>query len=249
MTQGIRIRPTRQLKREYSRTLAEVFAFMLAGGMSVADLQDACAEALRGASSGSRAQGRKEPAGLVTVARVLDEWHRNRRYLSEKATPKPIRLLGSAPSVEALSRARRGPRNAAIVAKRLRELGLVVPCGRGLYKPASEFAVVSKDHPFIHQSTVRTVSAFLETVRQNIGKAQNADRLIERFAEVPDLPRKHLAAFRKFSQMQSTLLLRTINDWLESRRMRRTSVGSSQGVMHAGVHVFAFASGRRRRST
>jgi hypothetical protein len=243
------IRLTRQLKREYSRTLMEVFAFMLAGGMSVEDLRVACAEALRGASSGTRANGRKEAAGLATVARVLDEWHRNRRYLSAEATPKPIPLLGGAPSVEALSRARRGPRSAATVAKRLRELGLVVPCGRGLYKPASEFAVVSKDHPFIHQNTVRAVSAFLETVRQNIRKAQNSERLIERFAEVPDLPRSHLGAFRKFSQMQGSLLLRTINDWLESRRIRRTSGNASRGVIRAGVHIFAFASARRRRST
>jgi hypothetical protein len=240
---------TRQLKREYSRTLTEVFAFMLAGGMSVADLRDACAEALTGASSGSRTNGGKEAAGLAIVARVLDEWHRNRRYLNAEAAPKPIPLLGSAPSVEALSRARRGPRNAATVAKRLRELGLVVPCGRGLYKPASEFAVVSKDHPLIHQHTVRAVSAFLETVRRNIGKTENSERLIERFAEVPDLPRRHLAAFRKFSQMQGLLLLRTVNDWLESRRGRRTSTGTTRGTIHAGVHVFAFASARRRRSS
>lgn len=241
-------RLTRQLKREYSRTLAEVFAFMLAGGMSVAELRDACAEVLRRASSGARIKGREEAAGLTTAARVLDEWHRNRRYLSAEASPKPIRLLGNAPSVEALSRARRGPRNAAIVAKRLRELGLVVPCGRGLYKPASEFAVVSKDHPFIHENTVRAVSAILETVRQNIGNAQTSERLIERFAEVPDLPRRHLAAFRKFSQMQGSLLLRTINDWLESRRARRTSGSASRRIIHAGVHVFAFASARRRRN-
>lgn len=242
-------RLTTQLRREYSRTLMEIFAFMLAGGMSVAELRDACTEALRGASSGERTNGRKEAAGLATVARVLDEWHRNRRYLSAEATPRPVPLLGSAPSVEALSRARSGPRNAATVAKRLRELGLVVPCGRGLYKPASEFAVVSKDHPFIHQNTVRAVSAFLETVRHNIRKIQNSDRLIERFAEVPDLPPKHLAAFRKFSQIQGALLLRTINDWLEVRRKRRTPGSPSRRIIRAGVHVFAFASARRRRST
>lgn len=241
-------RLTKELKREYSRALTEVFAFMLAGGMSVEDLRHACAEALRGASSGARASGRKEAAGLTTVARVLDEWHRNRRYLSAGATPKPIPLRGSAPSVEALSRARRGPRSAATVTKRLRELGLIVPCGKGLYKPASEFAVVSKDHPYIRQNTVRAVSAFLQTVRQNIGKAQTSERLIERFAEVPDLPRKHLAAFRKFSEMQGSLLLRTINDWLESRRVRRTSGSTSRGIIRAGVHVFAFASAKRRRS-
>lgn len=241
-------RLTTQLKREYSRTLTEVFAFMLAGGVPVADLREACAGALRKASSGTRTNNGKEAAGLATVARVLDEWHRNRRYLTAEATPKAIPLLGSAPSVEALSRARRGPRNAAIVAKRLRELGLVVPFGRGLYKPASEFAVVSKNHPFIHQNTVRAVSAFLETVRQNIGKTRTSEHLIERFAEVPDLPRRHVAAFRKFSQMQGSLLLRTVNDWLESRRAGRTSTPLSRGTVRAGVHVFAFASAKRRRS-
>ncbi len=243
------VRVTRQLKREYSRTLTEVFAFMMTGGMSVADLRDACADALRGASSRADANGRKEAAGLATVARVLDEWHRNRRYLTAHGTPKPIPLLGRAPSVEALSRARGGTRSAATVAKRLRELGLVVPCGRGLYKPTSEFAVISKDHPFIHQNTVRAVSAFLETVRQNIRKTQNSDRLIERFAEVPDLPHRHLAAFRKFSQTQGALLLRTINDWLESRRKGRRTGSASGRIIHAGVHMFAFASPRRRRST
>lgn len=236
-----------QLRGEYARTLTEVFAFMLASGITVSDLREICSRSIKGASSGARAGSKVEVAGLMTVARVLDEWHRNRRYLDSRAIPKAIPLLGPAPSVEGLCRARRGPRNAAVVAKRLRDLKLVLPCGRGLYKPAGEAALVSKDHPLIRQNTVRAVSCLLETVRRNISEMKRSEPLIERFAEVPDLPCRHLPAFQRFSQMQGSLLLRTINDWLESRRLRKPSKGKDRST-RAGIHVFAFTSSNRRRS-
>ncbi len=225
---------------------------MLASGLEASELRDACSQSIKEAASGTRNGSKLEVAGLITAARVLDEWHRNRRYLSRKPAPKAIPLLGPAPSVEALCRARRGPRNAAIVARRLRELQLVVPCGKGLYKPAGEAALISKDHPFIRQNTVRGISWLLDTVRRNISDSKNSEPLIERFAEVADLPRRHLPSFRRFSQMQGSLLLRN-HQRLARITTSAAHVWERQGgacpCTRAGIHVFAFTSPRRQRSS
>jgi hypothetical protein len=151
--------------------------------------------------------------------------------------------------VEALIRVQRRRADAAAIARHLKRLRLVVPCGRCLYRPTSDIAVISRHNPLIFQHAARAVSTLLETVTQNVNNSSRSAPLIERTAEVPDLPRKHVVAFQKFSQRQGWLLLRTINDWLESRRVRRSVGGRRRTLVRAGVHLYAYVAAREARSS
>jgi hypothetical protein len=233
------------LESDYSDMLVSIFELMLGSGVPKADLLDVCASSLRRAESKVRSDRRQESGGLVTAALVLDAWHRDRRYLDEAAAPRAIPLLGAAPSVEAIVRTHRAHRNAAETAKRLRSLRLVVPNGRGRYKPASDVAVISIGDPLVHQHALRALSTLLETVGKNVSCRRNLEPLIERTAEVPDLPRRHVMAFQKFTQAQGKVFLRTVNDWLESRRARSTRRTGSEGTVRAGVHAYAYVASRR----
>ena len=193
---------------------------MLGAGVSTRELLDLCTSSLRRAESKVRSVRREESGGLVTAALVLDAWHRDRRYLDSSATPKAIRLLGAAPSVEAIIRSHKAHRKPADIARRLRTLRLVVPSGRGRYKPASDVAVISAGNPLVLQHAARALSTLLETVGKNVSRERGLKPLIERIAEVPDLPQEHVVAFQKFTQSQGRSFLRTVNDWLESRRAR-----------------------------
>jgi hypothetical protein len=190
---------------------------------------------------------REESGGLVTAALVLDAWHRDRRYLNAMGIPKSVALFGPTPSVEALIRAQKLHQPAADVARRLRVAQLVVPAGRNRYKPASDVAVISARDPLVLQHAARALSTLLETVDQNVSGARNLAPLIERFAEVPDLPRKHVVAFQRFTQTQGRTFLRTINDWLEARRARRSSRTGSNGTVRAGIHTYAYVATKRPR--
>ena len=237
--------PSNRLETDYSNVLSAIFELMLGAGLSTSDLSEICTSSLRRAETKVRSGRKEESGGLVTAALVLDAWHRDRRYLDSSATPKAIRLLGAAPSVEAIIRSHNAHRRPADIARRLRTLRLVVPSGKGRYKPASDVAVISKGNPLVLQHAARALSTLLETVGQNVNSARGLQPLIERIAEVPDLPQEQVAAFQKFTQSQGRSFLRTVNDWLESRRVRY-SRGSSRATVRAGVHTYAYVATKRR---
>jgi len=237
---------SKRLELDYSNVLVAIFELMLRAGIQPKDLEGACSTSLSRAEARSRLGRGEESGGLVTAALVLDAWHRDHRYLNKQAMPKAVPLLGPAPSVEAIVRAQRQYRNAADIARRLKALRLVVPSGRRRYRPTSDVAVISAQDPLVLQHAARALSTLLETVGQNVSNRRNLAPLIERVAEVPDLPRKHVAAFQKFTQMQGKTFLRTINDWLESRRARRSAVKSLAGTVRAGVHTYAYVAPKRR---
>jgi len=240
----MRTRTTKRPPRDYSRALSALFAFMLDNGLESKELLTACTRALKEAENRARIDSMPPSGGLATASLVLHAWHRDRRYLNSRAAPRAIRLLGPAPSVEALICAQRRRGDAAAIARHLRRLRLVVPCGRGLYRPTSDIAVISKHNPLTFQHAARAVSTLLETVAQNVSSSSSHSApLIERTAEVPDLPKKHVAAFQRFSQRQGLLLLRTVNDWLESRRVRRAVGGARRSLVRAGIHLYAYVAG------
>ena len=238
--------PSNHLETDYSNVLSAIFELMLGAGVSPSDLLEICTRSLRRAERKIRSGRKEEPGGLVTAALVLDAWHRDRRYLDSSASPKAIRLLGAAPSVEAIIRSHNAHRRPADIARRLRTLHLVVPSGRGRYRPASDVAVISKGNPLVLQHAARALSTLLQTVGQNVDSTSGLQPLIERIAEVPDLPQEYVAAFQKFTQSQGRSFLRTVNDWLESRRVRH-SRGRSGVTVRAGVHTYAYVATKRRR--
>jgi hypothetical protein len=239
-------RLSKRLELDYSNVLTAVFELMLNSGFRANDLLPECARSLRRAETRVRSLSRNESGGLAIAALVLDAWHRDRRYLRADGTPKGVRLYGNAPSVEALIRLQSGRRNPSDVVRRLEAFRLVVPNGRGLYKPSSDVAVISGNSPVASQHAARALSTLLETVGQNVSGARRLAPLIERVAEVPDLPREQVKAFRKFTQLQGRMFLRTVNDWLESRRARRPSGQRSSRTVRAGIHTYAYVASKAR---
>jgi hypothetical protein len=236
---------SKRLEVEYSNVLVAVFELMMRGGMEPNDLLRICSACVKRADLSSHMRPREESGGLVIAALVLDAWHRDRRYLNSRGTPKSVRLVGPMPSVEALIRAQKVRERAPDVARRLRAARLVVPSGRNRYKPASDVAVISARDPLVLQHAARALYMLLETVDQNVSGARKLAPLIERFAEVPDLPRKHVVAFQRFTQTQGRTFLRTINDWLEARRARQSSRTRSNATVRAGIHTYAYVATKK----
>ncbi len=240
---------SKRLELDYSIVLAAIFELMLTGGIKSNDLLAVCTRALKQAEARVRVGQRGESGGLLIAALVLDAWHRDRRYITARAVPRAVRLLGPAPSVEALIRLQQGRRDAANVARRLRALRLVVPCGGSLYKPTSDVAVISGHDPLVLQHAAKALSTLLETVGRNVNRSRNSAPLIERIAEVPDLPRKHINSFQRFTQIQGRTFLRTVNDWLESRRARRLPTRDANGTVRAGIHTYAYVASKHHRGS
>lgn len=240
------VRSTRRVASEYRRVLTSVFEFMFACGLGRKDILAIATMALDKAKVASGELRRDVPGGLATAALVLDAWHRDPRYLTSSARPRAVRLLGPAPSVEALVRAQPGQHRPVSLARRLKSQRLVVPCGMELYKPASNIALLSAYDPLAVQHVARSLSMLLETIRQNLTGHHTSQRLIERIAEVPDLPLQQVHAFRKFTQAQGWILLRTVNDWLEARRSKDPAL--RRQAVRAGIHVHTYVGTLKRSS-
>jgi len=238
---------SKRLEADYCNILVAIFELMLRGNVRPNELLPLCMRSLERAEHKYRSNRNDEGSGLVTAALVLDAWHRNRRYLTSRGTPKALRLLGRAPSVEGLVRLQKVKKGASGVARHLRSVRLLVSCGGGLYKPASDAAVVCTKDPLVLQYAARALSTLLETVAQNVNHTGNLAPLIERCAEVPDLPRKHVKEFQTFTHAQGRTFVRTVNDWLESRRVRGSYGRPTRSTVRAGIHTYAYVAIKRNR--
>jgi len=230
----------------YQRLLTAVFEFMIIGGMRSPSILQVAVRALRNAEAENSLLSPSKDVDLAFAGMILDAWHRNRRYVDSSAQPKAIPLTGKAPSVEALIRAERVAGDPVALVQRLKSLKLIVRCGRSRYKPANRFAVVAEPNSLVQQHAVRSLSTLLKTIKDNLATPKISGGLIERTAEVPDLPVEYIAEFRDFARSQGWALLSTLNDWLESRRARAKRKNTRETV-GAGVHVFAYLGNPTRR--
>jgi hypothetical protein len=241
-------RETEQQQSEYVRLMKSMFDFLLTSGMEVKAIRGIVERALMDEGTRSRKALHRGDFGLATAGRVLDRWHRSRMYTTERAAPRAIPLLGRAPSVEALVRSENARVDSAEFARRLKSLGFLIRADGSRYKPSARIAVVAGLNPLIQEYVARSSSTLLQTIRHNVSRPRRSQKLIERFAEVPDLPATCEAAFRRFSTEQGWAMLDRMNDWLESRRARRTATRVGRTV-RAGVHLYAYVDGRRSKKS
>ena len=240
---------TRQAKRTaeyYQKLLTAVFEFMLIGGMRSPEILKIAVRALGVADVEKSLPKPSKGVDLAFAGMILDAWHRNRRYLDDRGRPKPLPLLGRSPSVEALVRAEHVADDPLELVRRLKSLKLIVRSGKERYRPANRFAVVAEPNSLVQQHAVRSLSTLLKTIKDNLAETQSSRGLIERTAEVPDLPIKYVAEFRDFARSQGWALLSTLNDWLELRRARG-KMGRPRETIGAGVHLFAYLDNPKRR--
>ena len=87
------------------------------------------------------------------------------------------------------------------------------------------------------------VSRLMRTIAHNRTLRYRGQVLVEVMAQVPRLPSSELNAFRKFSKAQGLSFVKAVDDWLESRNLRRYS-RVRRLSREVGVVAFAFVEPR-----
>jgi len=235
----------KQTRREYERLLTAVFALLIECGVTERVISEITNRSLKLAITKAMSIGQSGGGELATFSLVLDAWHRDRRYLTSRGKPRAVPLLGRSPSVEALVRSQ-GPMFDPIeLVYRLQSLCLIMPCSGNRYRPIGDTALVSIYGPTVLQHVARSLMSLLGTVEDNLRGAPASAPLLERSAEVPDLPAQFVESFQQFSRLQGSIFARTINDWLETRRARGQT--DNYESVRAGVHVHAYVAPARSR--
>ncbi|HEU4625001.1 MAG TPA: hypothetical protein VG942_05690 [Hyphomonadaceae bacterium] len=229
---------TVRVQSEYLQMLVSVFDFMRKSGLAESEIKKLCDEAISHRKKRNVLAGTECATTLAVAALTLEAWHRNRRYM-RGIEPRAIPLTGPSPSVEALVRAQGISADARAVAGQLKSLGLITRTTAHLYRPSNRMALVSGRDPVIQEYVARSSSTLLATIKHNTSRAGSSSPLIERFAEVPDLPRAKIREFRRFARLQGWAFLRTLNDWLEAKRLRDSTARADRTV-RAGVHLYAY---------
>lgn len=237
----------KRTRREYERVLAAVFGLLIQCGFRERAVSAIATRALRSAVRKATSLGQSGGGELATFSLVLDMWHRNRRYLTSKGKPKAIPLFGRAPSVEALIKSEAQTFDTVELVYRMKSLRLIKSSSRDRYRPISDIALVSIFGPIVLQHVAQCLMSLLETVEDNLKDESATAPLLERSAEVPDLPADCVQSFQQFSRIQGGIFARTINDWLETRRARG-GVAEKRKSVRAGVHVHAFVAPLRTRA-
>jgi hypothetical protein len=227
--------------------LSAVLEYLALGGATKMDLKALTAQALSELTF-KRIAGRKvfmgDSTDSVTSATAIQRWYIERRLTTSDGSPKPLRLLGPAPSVESLLRRGKSATPARSIAAELLKLKLLKRTRKGEYLPTGRHIIIHRHHPFTYEQPARTMVRLLRTVGQNASVNSSKEVLIERCARVKQLPQKKLQEFRDFTNQQGEVFIDSVNDWLESHNTGEVSKRKSN-VTEAGVHVFAFTGTKR----
>lgn len=233
--------------RNAQNLLSAVVSFMLRSGVSRSELSELFCECLDACLAEGElpppASSRVSPGDDFVAAAAIKIWHRDARFLTSDARPKPLRLRGPTESIEALVRTQYSAAVARTAVSNLMSAGLIRPTGRSRYLPSREVATISQLHPLMIEHVSKSILRLVETVGRNTSANRRDFKLIERFARVPDLDVSEARAFADFTHRQGLAYLRAVDDWLEARRTgvpaekkgrrRRASIG-------AGVHLYAY---------
>ncbi len=220
--------------------LHAAFLVMLRSGISTQEVTAISNAALALAQDQLNVRSEQMPRLSVIVAGTLHSWHHRRFFLNASGRPRALSLRRGQMSVAALIRSEDSQANVPDVISAMKRLHLLKRTRGGLFLPTSQLATIMRLDPILAEHVCHSLGRLLATVSQNTQAPKEEKRLIERSAQVQDLPRRKLAEFREFANMQGELFVRTINDWLESRRVQDASSTRRQ-VARAGVHVFAFS--------
>lgn len=219
--------------------LYAVLLVMLRTGASVKDITAITAAVLAAAKSNLHENRPADPALSVVVAGVLHRWHHDRLFLDRNAVPRPLSPHSSRHSLLSLVRRENSQVDAMDVVTAMRRLKLIRRHRDGRFSPTTRVATIQELDPVLAEHVCHSLGRLLLTVSNNTRNGTNGQRLIERSAQVHDLPRNKLGEFRDFANIQGETFVGSVNDWLESRRARNSASGRSK-VTHAGIHLFAF---------
>jgi hypothetical protein len=237
--------PTDSTKEEYlGAALGAICELMCWYGISKPSAEVLVRKALDGGFS-SRLSVKNETSRITRLADVCARWHFEKDFLNADGRPKPLRWNGRAGSLLKLVTRVAGAKESREVIEELISRKLVIKDRKGAWIPKSKVVppVGLASAQVMRCATM--IERMARTVIYNSELSYKGDVLLEVMAQVPRLPVRDIKSFRRFAKAQGVSFIKTVDDWLESRNLRRSR--SAQSAREAGVVAFAFVEPRKRR--
>lgn len=236
----------RQAEKDIQRAVTTMFALKLSAGTNPVELRRFVNNCLNEAIRSHKPQAKRRMIWLYQIARVLRTWHLETRFLTASGGPKPLPMTG-ANGLNSLILMHFPKSMMGLVLSTMKQNGLIRLRRTGHWVPTSRYARTPKPTVELLSHFAEGVSRLAETVGRNTTTKRKADLLLEKAAQVNDLPQSEAKAFRKYAQMQGMAFLTAIDDWLESRS--HVKAKGKTAVCSAGVFAFAFIDDHKSKST
>lgn len=234
--------PARKQK-EFTKDVLQTVCHLLAThGLSRGQVESTLTGALDQVFETSLAPG----LGVRQISRLADvcaRWFFDEDFVDDKGIPRPLKWNGRTGSLRKLVIRVVGQESAKQVIEELIARDLLRKVGKDVWEPKSQ---VVAPHGFDSAQELRRaqmVGRLLRTISHNRSLHYKGEVLLEVMAQVPRLPSKDLANFRKFTKAQGLSFIKAVDDWLESRNLLR---GARAKTREAGVVAFAFVEPSRR---
>lgn len=224
-------------EKDIKRAVITMLSLKLRSGASPQEMKKFVSECLAQSLRSYTPKSKGEMVWLYEVARILRTWHLETEYLTEGGGPKPLKLGGKR-GLRSLILCHFPPQMVNTVFATMRRNGLIKSRRAGYWTPTSRYARTPKPTVELLSHFAEGVSRLAETVGKNLSSKKAGNLLLERAAQVCDLPISEAQAFRRYAHSQGMAYLTAIDDWLETRS--RKAKGESKRVCHAGVFTFAF---------
>lgn len=183
---------------------------------------------------------KRETPPISTMASVNTSWHIDRDYVDRKGLPKPLTWNGRRGTLLRLAQKVHGKEKARRTVQELVSRGLLQKTSDGKWLPKSQVLTPSGlDNPQLIR-TAAMIERLLRTVAFNSSREYRGnDLLLEVMTRVPRLPGREIKAFKKFVRSQGMIYVSSVDDWLESKNLKKTT-RKAKDAREAGVVVYAF---------
>jgi hypothetical protein len=185
-------------------------------------------------------QPRIEPAPN-RISQILTAWHLDADFLGADGKPAALPQSGDGASLATLLKRYAGDMPHGAVLKELEQLGLVEAVATG-YRVTSRNYIRSAADPDLMRLAGVALHDHAATIAHNVDANRTEPARFERMATTPALPRRRVAAFRAFLEIEAQAFLERIDAWLadnsrvDSKSATRRS--AEERTVRAGVGVF-----------
>lgn len=238
MGQGMTTKKLTKRDAHLAGAIRAVCELMRANGTSRRMAETRLLEALAHGYSVQFTSG-QESQRFTRLCDVCARWHLEKDFVDSRGRPKPLAWNGKSGSLRRLVTRVVGPKDALEVIQQLTKRRLIRQTVHGEWLPKSRVVAPVGMEDAQSARTAAMTGRLLRTIIHNSKLRYQGDVLMEVMAQVPRLPKSKVHSFRKFAKAQGVSFIKAIDDWLESRNLRRLDRRRGR-TLEAGVVAFAF---------
>lgn len=231
--------PKSQRAKYFGGTVSAICELMHTSGIPEDVVRKQFELAVSKAYSSRKPKVARQAPAISRCADVCTRWHLEKTYVDRSGKPRPLTWNGKRGTLLRLATMTVGRASAREIIDELIARRLLKKLPNGSWLPKSKVVAPSglDQSQILRASTM--IGRLLRTVAHNTAKKYRGDVLLEVTAQVPRLPAGDLRAFKRFSKAQGLIFAKVVDDWLESRNLRKTRTSKTRSH-EAGIVAFAF---------